>query len=57
MKPDFMDMTAKIMAEISARTCIDKRDTKFIKKILQDAIEEGYALGYSEGILRVILTL
>ena len=57
MKPDFMDVTAKIMAEIRARTCIDKSDTKFIEEILQDAIEEGYSLGYSEGILRVILSL
>ena len=57
MKPDFMDMTAKIMAEIRARTCIDKSDTKFIEEILQDALEEGYSLGYSEGILRVILSL
>ena len=40
MKPDFMDMTAKIMAEICARTCIDKSDTKFIEEILQDALNE-----------------
>ena len=57
MKPDFMDVTAKIMAEIRARTCIDKSDTKFIEEILQDALEEGYSLGYSEGTLRVILSL
>ena len=57
MQPDFKDTTAKIMAEIRARTCIDKSDTKFIEEILQDALEDGYSLGYTDGILRVILRL
>ena len=58
MKSDFMELTAKIIAEIRTteirnKTYIDKIDVEFIKDILQDELkecyDEGYALGYSEG--------
>ena len=35
MKPYFMDITAKIIAEVSTRTCIDKIDTEVLEEILQ----------------------
>ena len=47
MKSDFMVKTAKIIAEIRARTCIDD-DVEVIKEILQDEFHECYALGRSE---------
>ena len=61
---DFMDRTAKIIAEIRDRTCIDKIDIEVIREIIQDefkvyydelhecsddAYNEGYSDGYSEG--------
>ena len=64
MRSDFMVKTAKIIAEIRDRTCIDDDDVKVIKEILQDAFKvyydelhecsddaynEGYSDGYSEG--------
>ena len=58
MKPNFMDITTKIITEVRTRTCIDKLDTEVIEtevleEILQDALNEyyddGYANGYSEG--------
>ena len=35
MKPDYMDRTAKIIAEVRTRTCIDKTDTEVLEDILQ----------------------
>ena len=49
MKPDFIDRTAKIIAEVRTRICIDKIDARFIEAILQDALEEGYDEGYDVG--------
>ena len=40
MTPDFMDRTAKIIAEIRTRTCIDDVDAEVIKAILQDSLNE-----------------
>ena len=34
MKPNFMDSTAKIIAEVRTRTCIDKIDTEVLADIL-----------------------
>ena len=52
MKPDFMGRTARIIAELRNRTCIDD-DVEVIKEILQDELKEyydaGYSLGYDEG--------
>ena len=42
MKPYFMDITAKIIAEVRARTCIDKIDTEVLEEILQDELNEYY---------------
>ena len=39
MTPNFMGKTAKIIAEIRARTCIDD-DAEVIKEILQDELNE-----------------
>ena len=41
MKSDFMERTAKIIAEIRARTCIDD-DVEVIKEILQDELKDYY---------------
>ena len=45
MKPDFMEKTARIIAEVRNRTCIDKIDTEVLEvleEILQDALNEYY---------------
>ena len=42
--PDFMGSTAKIIAEIRNRTCIDKIDTEVLEEILQDALNEYYSM-------------
>ena len=49
MKPNFMERTAKIIAEIRNRTCIDD-DVEAIEKILQDELNEYYRMldGYYE---------
>ena len=57
MKPNFMDRTAKIMAEIRTITFIDKIDAEVIAGILQDELIEyhnevftyGYDKGYDKG--------
>ena len=60
MKPDYMDRTAKIIAEVRTRTCIDKTDTEVLEDILQyelnaycrelsDYYHDGYGDGYDEG--------
>ena len=40
MKPDFINSTAKIIAEIRTRACIDDVDAEVIKEMLQDALDE-----------------
>ena len=47
---DFLESTAKIMAEIRTRACIDDVDAEAIEKILQDELTEYYTLlnGYYE---------
>ena len=56
MKSDFMVKTAKIIAEIRPRTCIDRLDLRVIEEILQDALKEYseelhgcYDDGYDDG--------
>ena len=66
MKSDFMVKTAKIIAEVRTRTCIDKIDTEVMEAILEEcyiAIDQiqhraydeghsdGYSLGYDDGYL------
>ena len=41
MKPNFIVRTAKIIAEISLRTCID--NTEIIEEILKDELKAYYA--------------
>ena len=48
MKSDFMVKTAKIIAEIRNRTCVDD-DVEVIKEILHDALHECYDEGYDDG--------
>ena len=42
MKPYFMDITAKIIAEIRSRACVDKIDTEVLEEILQYELNEYY---------------
>ena len=60
MKSDFMERTAKIIAEIRARTCIDEINIEVLEKILQDELygyydeldecyDDGYEDGYTAG--------
>ena len=42
MKPYFMDITAKIIAEVRNRTCIDTIDTEVLEEILQYELNEYY---------------
>ena len=59
MKPDFMARTVKIMAEIRARTCIDKIDTEVIEYILKgelikyhnEVFTYGHGIGYDDGYI------
>ena len=48
--PDFMGRTAKIIAEVRTRTCIDKIDTEVLEDILQDSLNEYFVMldGYYE---------
>ena len=62
MKPDFMGITAKLIAEVSTKTCID---TDVIEELLKDELieyhneiftyghnigyDDGYKLGYDKG--------
>ena len=39
---DFLESTAKIMAEIRTRACIDDVDVEVIEAILQDALKGYY---------------
>ena len=57
MKPDFMDSTAKIIAEVRTRTCIDKIDAEVLEDILKDELIKyhnevftyGHGIGYDDG--------
>ena len=40
---------AKIIAEVSNRTCIDKIDAEVLAEILKDALNEYYDAGHSDG--------
>ena len=42
--PDFMGSTAKIIAEVRSRTCIDDVDVEVLEGILQDALNEYYSM-------------
>ena len=44
MTPNFMDKTAKIIAEIRNKTCIDDVDAEVIKDILQYELHEYYMM-------------
>ena len=46
---DFLESTAKIMAEIRTRACIDDVDAEAIEKILKDALVEYYHEAYDAG--------
>ena len=46
---DFMNSTAKIMAEIRTRACIDDVDAEVIEAMLKDALNEYYDAGHSDG--------
>ena len=48
--PNFMVKTAKIIAEVRARTCIDDVDAEVIEEILQNELTEYYRMlaGYYE---------
>ena len=64
MKPNFMDRTAKIIAEIRTRTCIDKIDIEVIEDILKDELIKyhnevfTYArnIGYGDGLNKAVAT-
>ena len=55
--PNFMVQTAKILAELRTRTCIDAIDTEVLEDILQaalhecydDGVDDGYDVGYGIG--------
>ena len=60
MKPNFMNKTVKIIAEIRTKTCIDDVDAEVLEAILQDSLNEyydelqkyydaGYDAAYDEG--------
>ncbi len=49
MKPDFMDITARIIAEVRTRTCSNEIDIEVLEEILQDELNEYYDEGYYDG--------
>ena len=53
MKTNFMDITAKIIAEIRTLTYVDKFDAVFLKELLKDELikyyDDGYDVGHSDG--------
>ena len=59
MKSDFMVKTAKIIAEIRTRTCIDGIDAEALFEILQDELIKyrnevftyGHSIGYDNGYI------
>ena len=46
---DFLESTAKIMAEIRTRACIDDVDAEAIEKILKDEIFSARSIAYDAG--------
>ena len=59
MKPNFSNKTAKIIAEIRTKTCIDEIDAEVIKDILQDTLNEYYRMldeSYAEEHYNAIIT-
>ena len=50
MKHDFMEKTARIIAEVRNRTSIDD-DAEVIKEILQEELHKCYAVGYDYGYI------
>ena len=64
MKFYFMEITAKVIAEVRTRTCIDNFDAEVLEEILQDALNKycreldgyydaGYAAGWVNGKSRL----
>ena len=49
MKPDFMERTAKIIAAVRTRTCIDELDTEVLEDIIQAELVEYYNEAYTYG--------
>ena len=49
MKPDFMGMITKIIAEVRNRAYIDKIDTEALEEILQEELKEYCTKAYDEG--------
>ena len=49
MTPKFMDITAKITAEIRNITGIDEIDAEAIEELLKDALHDCYDAGYDDG--------
>ena len=57
MKSNFMDITAKIIAEIRTRTCIDAVDAEVLEELLKDELIKyhnevftyGHNIGYDDG--------
>ena len=46
---DFLESTAKIMAEIRTQVCIDDVDAEVLEGILKAALNECYDAGYDNG--------
>ena len=53
MKSDFMERTAKIIAEVRNRTCLDAIDTEvfveFLQASLENAISSARSKAYDDG--------
>ena len=49
MKSDFLVKTAKIIADVRARTCIEDVDIDVLEDILNDALHDCYDDGYDDG--------
>ena len=57
MKSDSMNRTAKIIAEVHSRTCIDDVDAEVLEELLKDELIEyhnevftyGHNIGYDDG--------
>ena len=64
MKSDFREITAKVIAEVRTRTCIDNSDEEILEEILRGALNKycreldgyydaGYAAGWVNGKSRL----
>ena len=57
MKFDFMEITAKVIAEVRTRTCIDDVDAEVLEELLKDELIKyrnevftyGHNIGYDDG--------